>query len=144
MSHALVQRMSINLCRPFLRTLDFACQPYPQFVSELHDDVVLFRTLVLLSSLVGSLEPNIQHFIIGRRLGGFPCVRWEDIYSHIQIHAISYMPLALLVVSSPLSTFFLIGCYSEGLFRVSLALGTHERCIGLLVHENIIRLISTK
>jgi hypothetical protein len=39
MSHALVQRKSINLCRPLLRTLDFACQPYPQFVSESHDTV---------------------------------------------------------------------------------------------------------
>jgi hypothetical protein len=58
MSHALVQSKSINLCRPFLRTIDFACQPYPQFVSESHDVVVLLRTLVLLSSLVGNLEPN--------------------------------------------------------------------------------------
>jgi hypothetical protein len=66
MSHALVQRKSINLCLPFLRTLDFACQSYPQFVSESHDVVVLSRTLVLLSSLVGNLEPINQHFIIGR------------------------------------------------------------------------------
>jgi hypothetical protein len=66
MSHALVQRMYINLCHPFLRTLDFACRPYPQFVSESHEDVVLLRTMVLLSSLVGNLEPNNRHFIIGR------------------------------------------------------------------------------
>jgi hypothetical protein len=66
MSHALVQRMFINLCRPFLRTLDFACRPYPQFVSESHEVVVLLCTLVPLSSLVGNLEPSSRHFIIGR------------------------------------------------------------------------------
>jgi hypothetical protein len=65
MSHALVQRKSINLCRPFLRTLDFECQPYPQFVSESHDTMVLSCTLTLLSSLVGHLEPSSRHFIIG-------------------------------------------------------------------------------
>jgi hypothetical protein len=65
MSHALVQRKSINPCRPLLRTLDFACQTYPHFVSESHDIVVLSCTLVLLSSLVGNLEPNSRHFIIG-------------------------------------------------------------------------------
>jgi hypothetical protein len=37
MSHDLVQMMSINLFRPFLRTLDFACRPYPQCVSDLHE-----------------------------------------------------------------------------------------------------------
>jgi hypothetical protein len=58
MSHALVQRKSINLGRPLLITLDFASQPYTQFVSESHDIVVLSCTLVLLSSLVGNLEPN--------------------------------------------------------------------------------------
>jgi hypothetical protein len=36
MPHALVQRNSINLCLPLLRNLDFACRPYPQFVSESH------------------------------------------------------------------------------------------------------------
>jgi hypothetical protein len=66
MSHALVQRKSINLCRPLLRNLDFACRPYPQFVSESHDTMVLSCTLALLSSLVGHLEPNNRHFIIGR------------------------------------------------------------------------------
>jgi hypothetical protein len=65
MSHALVQRKSINLCWPFLRTLEFACWSYPQFVSESHDVVVLSCTLVILSSLVGNLEPNSRHFIIG-------------------------------------------------------------------------------
>jgi hypothetical protein len=65
MFHALVQRKFINLCRPLLRTLDFAYQPYPQFVSESHDIVVLLCTLALLSSLVGNLEPNSQNFIIG-------------------------------------------------------------------------------
>jgi hypothetical protein len=74
MSHSLVQRKSINLCRPFLRTLNFACRSYPQFVSNSHDIVVLSRTLVLLSSLVGNLESNSRHFIIGHCLGGFPCV----------------------------------------------------------------------
>jgi hypothetical protein len=39
----------------------------------------------------------------------------------------SWMPLALLVVSSPLSTFFLIGFYSEGPFRALLASGACER-----------------
>jgi hypothetical protein len=66
MSHALVQRKYINLCRPPLRTLDFACRPYPQFVSESHDTVVLSCTLALLSSLVGHLGPSSRHFIIGR------------------------------------------------------------------------------
>jgi hypothetical protein len=49
MSHALVQRKSINLCWPFLRTFDFVCWIYPQFVSELHDTLVLSLTMVLLS-----------------------------------------------------------------------------------------------
>jgi hypothetical protein len=65
MSHALVQSKYINLCHPFLRTLDFSCRPYPQFVSESHDTIVLSCTLALLSSLVGHLEPNSQQFIIG-------------------------------------------------------------------------------
>jgi hypothetical protein len=58
MSHALVQRNSINTCRPLLRNLDFACRPYPQFVSESHDTMVLSCTLALLTSSVGHLEPN--------------------------------------------------------------------------------------
>jgi hypothetical protein len=65
-SGTLVQRKSINLCRPLLRNIDFACRPYPQFVSESHDTMVLSCTLALLSSLVGHLEPNNRHFIIGR------------------------------------------------------------------------------
>jgi hypothetical protein len=65
MSHALVQRMFINVCQPFLITLDFSCQSYAQFVLESHEVVVLLHTLVLLSSLVGNLEPSSQHFIIG-------------------------------------------------------------------------------
>jgi hypothetical protein len=66
MSHAFAQRMSINMCQPLLRTIDFACYPYPQCVSELHEVVVLSCTLVLLSPLVGNLEPSNRHFIIGR------------------------------------------------------------------------------
>jgi hypothetical protein len=66
MSHALVQRKSINLCQPILRNLDFACRPYPQLVLESHDTMVLSCTPTLLSSLVGHLEPINQHFIIGR------------------------------------------------------------------------------
>jgi hypothetical protein len=66
MSHALFQRNSIHMCQPFLKILDFACRPYPQLVSESHDIVFLSRTLVLLSSLVGNLEPNSRHFIISR------------------------------------------------------------------------------
>jgi hypothetical protein len=65
MSHALVQRKSINLCHPLLKNLDFACRPYPQFILESHDTLVLSCTLALLSSLVGHLEPNNRHFIIG-------------------------------------------------------------------------------
>ena len=144
MPHALVQRKYINLWRPFLRTLEFACQPYPQFVSESHDTMVLSCTLALLSSFVGYLEPNSWHFIIGHLLGGFFCVRWQYIYSHIGIRAMSWIPLSLLLVSSPLSAVFLIGCYSEGLFHVPLSLGTHERCTRSLVHEHVLRLISTK
>jgi hypothetical protein len=66
MSHALVQRMSISLCRPFLRTLNFACRPYPPSVSELHEDVFLPCTLVLLSLCVGNIEANNQYLLIGR------------------------------------------------------------------------------
>jgi hypothetical protein len=65
MSHALVQRKSHNLRRPLLRNIDFACRPYPQFVSESHDTMVLSCTLALLASSVGHLEPNNRHFIIG-------------------------------------------------------------------------------
>jgi hypothetical protein len=65
MSHSFVQRMSSNLCQPLLRTIDFACHSYHQCVSELHKVVVLLYTLVLLLSLVGKLEPNNRHFIIG-------------------------------------------------------------------------------
>jgi hypothetical protein len=50
MSHALVQRKSINLLQPLLKNLDFACQSYPQFVSESHDTMVLLCILALLSS----------------------------------------------------------------------------------------------
>jgi hypothetical protein len=50
---------------------------------------------------------------------------------------VSWMPLALLVVSSPLLAVFIIGCYLEGLFCVPLAFGTHERCTWLLVHEHV-------
>jgi hypothetical protein len=58
MPHALIQRMSINLCQPSLGNLDFSCWTYPQCVLELHEVVVLLRTLVLLSSLVGNIEPK--------------------------------------------------------------------------------------
>jgi hypothetical protein len=68
----------------------------------------------------------------------------QDIYSHFGIRAVSWFPLALLVVSSPLSTVFIIGCYSEGLFRVPLAFGTRKRCTGSLVHEHVLHPISTK
>jgi hypothetical protein len=65
MSHACVQSMSINLFRPFLRTLDYACRPYPQCVLELHEVVVLPCTLALLSLWVGNLEPNNRHLLTG-------------------------------------------------------------------------------
>jgi hypothetical protein len=65
MSHALVQKNYINLCQALLKNIEFACQPYPQFVSESHDTMVLSCTLALLSSLVGHHEPNNRHFIIG-------------------------------------------------------------------------------
>jgi len=58
--------------------------------------------------------------------------------------AVSWMPLALLVVSSPLSAVFIIGCYWEGLFHVPLAFGTHERRTGSLVREHVLPPISTK
>jgi hypothetical protein len=66
------------------------------------------------------------------------------IYSHFGIHAVSWMPLSLLVVSSPLSVFFIIGCYSEGLFHIPLAFGTCEIHTGSLVCEHVLRPISTK
>jgi hypothetical protein len=66
MYHALVQRFSISLCEPFLRTLDFACRPYPQYVSYLHDIVFLSRTVVLLSLWVGNLEFSSRNFLMGR------------------------------------------------------------------------------
>jgi hypothetical protein len=65
MSHTLIQNMSISMCQPFLITLDFACRPYLQCVSELHEVVVLSCTLVLLSLWVGNLEPNSRHLLIG-------------------------------------------------------------------------------
>jgi hypothetical protein len=65
MPHALVQRKSINLCRALLRNIDFSYRPYPKFVSKSDDTLVLSCTLALLSSLVGHLEPNNRHFIIG-------------------------------------------------------------------------------
>ena len=136
MSHGLVQRMSIILCRPFLITLDFACHPYPQCVSDLHEVVVLSFTLVLLSSLLGNLEPNSRHLLIGHWIRGFPCVRGKEIYSHIGICVVSWIRLSLLVVSSPLSAVFLIGFYSEGLFCALLASGACERHTWSLVHEN--------
>jgi hypothetical protein len=57
---------SLSTCVVHSSELDFACRPYPQFVSESHDSVVLSCTLALLSSLVGNLERNSRHFIIGR------------------------------------------------------------------------------
>ena len=144
MSHALVQRKSINLCWPLLINLGFACRPYPHFLSESHDTMVLSCTLALLASSVGHLEPNNWHFIIGHWLGGFPCVQRQDIYSHIGICVVSWMPLALLVVSSPLSVVFIISCYSEGLFHVSPAFGTHKRHTGSMVCEHVLHPISTK
>jgi hypothetical protein len=66
MSHALVQRMSIRLYRPFIITIDFSCWSYPQCVSELHEVVVLLCTLLLLSLWLGNLEPNSRHLLIGR------------------------------------------------------------------------------
>jgi hypothetical protein len=77
-------------------------------------------------------------------MGGFPYVQRQDIYSYFGIHAMSLMPLALLVVSLPLSAVFIIGCYSKGLFHVPLEFGTRERHIGSLVCENVLHPISTK
>jgi hypothetical protein len=54
------------------------------------------------------------------------------------ICVVSWITLVLLVVSSPFPKVFLIGCYSEGIFRVMLALGTHERRRGSLVHEHVL------
>ena len=67
----------------------------------------------------------------------------QDIYSGIGIRVVSWIPLALLVVSSPFSLVFLIGCYSEGLFCALLASGASERHTGSLVHEQPIRMISS-
>jgi hypothetical protein len=63
---------------------------------------------------------------------------------HIGIHAVSWMPLFLLVVFLPLSAIFLFGFYSEGLFRVPLALVTCEIHTWLLVHEHVLHPISLK
>jgi hypothetical protein len=68
----------------------------------------------------------------------------QEIYSHIGIRAVSWMPLALLVVSSPLSQFSLLAVYSEGLFRALLASGACERCTGSLVHEHVLHPSSSK
>ena len=138
MSHTLSQRIFIILCQSFLITLDFACQPYPQCVSESHEVVVL------LSLLVGNLEPSSRHLLIGHWLGGFPCVRWQEIYSHIGIRTMSWMWLSLLVVSFPLSKVFLIGFYSEGILHALLASSACETCTGLLVHEHVLHLNSYK
>ena len=56
----------------------------------------------------------------------------------------SWIPLSLLVVSSPLSAIFLIGCYSEGIFRVLLASGARGILTRSLVHEHVLRLNSSK
>jgi hypothetical protein len=45
---------------------------------------------------------------------------------------VSWIPLSLLVVSSPFSTIFLIGCYLEGPFHALLASGAYEGCTGSL------------
>jgi hypothetical protein len=65
MYHALIQRMSITMCQPFIRTLDFSCQAYPQCVLELHESIVLPCTLVLLALWAGKIEYNSQHLLIG-------------------------------------------------------------------------------
>jgi hypothetical protein len=57
---------------------------------------------------------------------------------------VSWIPLSLLVVSSPLSVIFLIGFYSEGLFHALLASGACERHTGSLVHEHVLRPSSSK
>jgi hypothetical protein len=73
-----------------------------------------------------------------------PTISKQNIYSCIGIHVVYWISLALLVFSSPFSVVFLIGCYSEGLFHVPLALGTRKRHTGSLVHEHVLRLISSK
>ena len=82
MSHVLVQRKYFNLCRPLLRTLDFACQPYPQFFSLSHDIVVLSCTLALLSSLVGNRTQHskFHHWSL---TGWFPlCSMTRHLFTH--------------------------------------------------------------
>jgi hypothetical protein len=59
MCYALVQRMSIHMCRPFLRTLEFACQSYPQCVSKSHEDVFLPCILVIITLWV-TLNPKVD------------------------------------------------------------------------------------
>jgi hypothetical protein len=56
----------------------------------------------------------------------------------------SWIPLALLVVSLPFSVVFLIGCYSEGVFRALLPSGACKRHTRLLVLKHVLRLISSK
>jgi hypothetical protein len=135
MSHAFVQRMFISMYRPFLRTLDFARQLYPQHIPKSHEVLVLPCTLVLLSLWVVTLKPTVNISLLVVDWGGFPCVRQQEIYSHIGICAMYWIPLSLLVVSSPLSEVFLIGCYSKGIFHVLLASGACEIHIGSLVRE---------
>jgi hypothetical protein len=63
-------------------------------------------------------------------------------YSHIRILVVSWIPLSPLVVSSPLSTTFLISFYSESLFCVLLDSGACERHTWSLVCDHPIRLSS--
>ena len=51
----------------------------------------------------------------------------------------SWIPLALLVVSLPFSAVFLIVYYAEGIFHALLTSGACERRIGSLVREHLIR-----
>jgi hypothetical protein len=145
MSHSLVQRNSINLCRPFLITLDFACQPYPQFVSESHDTMVLQCTLAILSSLVGHLEPSSRHFIIGSLTRWFPlCSTTRHLFTLWDLCSV----LDAIILNGGFLT-FVESFHHWLLFRVSFSCTaciwhTRKMHTGSLVHEHVLHPIYTK
>ena len=105
-----------GLIRSFLSYVNSACRSFLIY----HRVVVLPRTVGLLSLLVEDPKLSRWLLIIGWCLSGFPCVKKQEIYSHIGICAMIWIPLV-----------FIIGY--EGLFRMLLAYDMSEAHTLLLV-----------
>ena len=82
-----------SLIRSFLSYVDSACWSFLIY----HRVVVLPGTVGLLSLLVGDSELSRWLLIIGCSLSGFPCVQNQEIYSHIGICAMIWIPLDPIV-----------------------------------------------